>query len=73
MKKKISLLLAILMLVTLIPTAFAERKIVDAKKNNQRIALDGEEVKVGTYLVEDYTYIKLRDVAAILNLSLIHI
>ena len=67
MKKKISLLLAILMLVTLIPTAFAERKIVDAKKNNQKIALDGAEVKVGTYLVEDYTYIKLRDVAAILN------
>ncbi|UQK58930.1 copper amine oxidase N-terminal domain-containing protein [Fenollaria massiliensis] len=67
MKKKISLLLAILMLVTLIPTSFAERKIVDAKKNNQRIALDGEEVKVGTYLVEDYTYIKLRDVAALLN------
>lgn len=67
MKKKISLLLAILMLVTFIPTSFAERKIVDAKKNNQRIALDGEEVKVGTYLVEDYTYIKLRDVAAILN------
>lgn len=67
MKKRISLLLAILMLVTFIPTSFAERKIVDAKKNNQRIALDGEEVKVGTYLVEDYTYIKLRDVAALLN------
>ena len=67
MKKKISLLLAILMLVTLIPTAFAERKIVEAKKNNQRIALDGEEVKVGTYLVENYTYIKLRDVAALLT------
>lgn len=67
MKKKISLLLAILMLITFIPTSFAERKIVEAKKNNQRIALDGEEVKVGTYLVENYTYIKLRDVAAILN------
>lgn len=67
MKKKISLLLAILMLVTFIPTSFAERKIVDAKKNNQRIALDGEEVKVGSYLVEDYNYIKLRDVAAILK------
>ncbi|WP_019214887.1 stalk domain-containing protein [Fenollaria massiliensis] len=67
MKKKISLLLAILMLLTFIPTSFAERKIVDAKKNNQRIALDGEEVKVGTYLVEDYNYIKLRDVAAILK------
>lgn len=67
MKKKISLLLAILMLVTLIPTSFAERKMLDAKKNNQKIALDGAEVKVGTYLVEDYTYIKLRDVAAILN------
>ena len=67
MKKKISLLLAILMLVTLIPTAFAERQMLDAKKNNQRIALDGVEVKVGSYLVEDYNYIKLRDVAALLT------
>ena len=67
MKKKISLLLAILMLVTLIPTSFAERQMLDAKKNNQRIALDGVEVKVGSYLVEDYNYIKLRDVAALLT------
>ena len=67
MKKKISLLLAILMLVTFIPTSFAERKASEARKSNQRIALDGEEVKVGTYLVENYTYIKLRDVAALLN------
>lgn len=67
MKKKISLLLAILMLVTFIPTSFAERKTTEARKSNQRIALDGEEVKVGSYLVEDYNYIKLRDVAAILK------
>lgn len=67
MKKKISLLLAILMLVTFIPTSFAERKAAEARKNNQRIVLDGKEVKVGSYLVEDYNYIKLRDVAALLN------
>lgn len=67
MKKKISLLLAILMLVTLIPTAFAESKTVDAVKNNKKVTLDGEEVKVGAYDVEGYNYLKLRDIAAILN------
>ena len=67
MKKKISLLLAILMLVTLIPTAFAESKTVDAVKNTKKVTLDGEEVMVGAYDVEGYNYLKLRDVAAILN------
>lgn len=67
MKKKISLLLAILMLVTLISTAFAESKTVDAVKNTKKITLDGEEVMVGAYDVEGYNYLKLRDVAAILN------
>ena len=67
MKKKISLLLAILMLVTLLPTAFAESKTVDAVKNTKKVTLDGEEVKVGAYDVEGYNYLKLRDVAAILN------
>ena len=67
MKKKISLLLAILMLVTLIPTAFAESKTVDAVKNTKKVTLDGEEVMVGAYDVEGFNYLKLRDVAAILN------
>ena len=67
MKKKISLLLTILMLVTLIPTAFAESNTVDAVKNTKKVTLDGEEVKVGAYDVEGYNYLKLRDIAAILN------
>ena len=67
MKKKISLLLAILMLVTLIPTAFADSKTVDAVKNTKKVTLDGEEVMVGAYDVEGFNYLKLRDVAAILN------
>lgn len=67
MKKKISLLLAILVLVTLIPIAFAESKTVEAVKNTKKVTLDGEEVMVGAYDVEGYNYLKLRDVAAILN------
>ena len=67
MKKKISLLLAILMLVTLIPTAFAESKTVEAVKNTKKVTLDGEEVMVGAYDVEGYNYLKLRDIAAILD------
>ncbi len=65
MKKKISLLLAILMLVTLIPTAFAESKTVEARKTSQKLELDGEAVNVGFYNIEGNNYIKLRDLAAI--------
>ena len=65
MKKKISLLLAILMLLTLIPTAFAETRTVEAKKTSQKLTLDGKEVKVGFYNIAGSNYIKLRDTAAI--------
>lgn len=56
MKKKISLLLAILMLVTLIPTAFAESKTVEAVKNTKKVTLDGEEVKTSYHNSEHYMY-----------------
>lgn len=67
MKKKISLLLAILMLMTIVPTAFAEEKTVDAVKTSQNITLDGEEIQIGSYLIEGKNYLKLRDVAAVMN------
>ena len=71
MKKKISLLLAILMLVTLIPTAFAESKaepiIMKARKTSQKLTVDGKEVNVGFYNIQGSNYIKLRDLAAILK------
>lgn len=67
MKKKISLLLALLMLVTLMPAALAESKTVSAVKNTKAITLDGEKVMVGSYVVEGFNYLKLRDVAAIMN------
>lgn len=67
MKRKISLLLAILMLVTFIPTAFAKAEIVDAKKTSQKITLDGENVEMGAYNIQGHNYVKLRDVAAIMN------
>ena len=67
MKKKISLLLAILMLVTLLPTAFAESKTADARKTSQKITLDGQAVDIGAYNIEGHNYVKLRDVAAIMT------
>lgn len=67
MKKKISLLLAIVMLVTLLPTAFAESKTVEATKTSQKLTLDGKDVKVGFYNISGSNYIKLRDLAAIFN------
>ena len=67
MKKKFSLLLAIVMLVTLLPTAFAESKTVEATKTSQKLTLDGKDVKVGFYNIEGSNYIKLRDLAAILS------
>lgn len=67
MKKKISLLLAILMLVTLMPATLAESKTISAVKNTKTITLDGEKVMVGSYVVEGFNYLKLRDVAAIMS------
>lgn len=67
MKRKISLLLAILMLITLMPSVFAESKTVDAVKSTQKFALDGKEVKVAAYNIQGNNYLKLRDLAALLN------
>lgn len=67
MKKKISLLLAMLLLITFVPSALAKPRTVDATKNTKKIILDGEEVMVGSYTVERYNYLKLRDVAALLS------
>ena len=67
MKKKISLLLAVVMIIAMMPTNFAATRKVNAVKSNQKFALYGEEVKLGSYLIEGSNYVKLRDVAAIMN------
>lgn len=68
MKKKISMLLAILMLITIIPTAFADgAKEMKAVKSSQKITLDKEAVEVAAYNIAGSNYLKLRDVAAIMT------
>lgn len=68
MKKKISMLLAILMLITIIPTAFADgAKEMKAVKTSQKITLDKEPVEVAAYNIAGSNYLKLRDVAAIMT------
>lgn len=68
MKKKISVLLAILMLITIIPTAFADgAKEMKAVKSSQKITLDKEAVEVAAYNIAGSNYLKLRDVAAIMS------
>lgn len=68
MKKKISMLLAILMLITIIPTAFADgAKVMKAVKTSQKITLDKEPVEVAAYNIAGSNYLKLRDVAAIMT------
>ena len=67
MKKKISLLLALIMLIMMLPTAFAAQTWTKAYKNYNDINLDGASVYLNSYIVDKYTYIKLRDVAAILS------
>ncbi|WP_058259732.1 stalk domain-containing protein [Fenollaria timonensis] len=68
MKKKISMLLAILMLITIIPTAFADgAKEMKAVKSSQKITLDKEVVEVAAYNIAGSNYLKLRDVATIMT------
>ncbi len=66
MKKKISLFLAVIMIIAMMPTNFAATRKVNAVKSNQKFALYGEEVKLGSYLIEGSNYVKLRDVAALM-------
>lgn len=66
MKKKISLLLAILMLVTFMPMSMAvseERSI----ESSQKFTVNGEEVHIRAYIINGKNYLRLRDVAAALK------
>lgn len=66
MKKKISLLLAILMLVTFMPMSMAvseERSM----ESSQKFTVNGEEVHIRAYIINGKNYLRLRDAAAALK------
>ena len=66
MKKKISLLLAILMLVTFMPMSMAasEEKAVES---TQKFTVNGEAHEIRAYIIKGKNYLKLRDAAAALR------
>lgn len=66
MKKKISLLLVVLMLVTFMPMSMAvsEEKAVES---TQKFTVNGEEVHIRAYNIKGKNYLKLRDAAAALR------
>lgn len=62
MKKKISLLLAVLMLVTFMPMSMAvseERSM----ESSQKFTVNGEEVHIRAYIINGKNYLRLRDAA----------
>lgn len=66
MKKKISLLLAVLMLVTFMPMSMAvseERPM----ESSQKFTVNGEEVHIRAYIINGKNYLRLRDAAAALK------
>lgn len=66
MKKKISLLLVVLMLVTLVPMSMAvseERSM----ESSQKFTVNGEEVHIRAYIINGKNYLRLRDAAAALK------
>ena len=66
MKKKISLLLAILMLVTLMPMSMAvseERSM----ESSQKFTVNGDEVHIRAYIINGKNHLRLRDAAAALK------
>lgn len=66
MKKKISLLLVVLMLVTLMPISMAvseERSM----ESSQKFTVNGEEVHIRAYIINGKNYLRLRDAAAALK------
>lgn len=66
MKKKISLLLVVLMLVTFMPMSMAvseERSM----ESSQKFTVNGEAVEIRAYIINGKNYLRLRDVAAALK------
>lgn len=66
MKKKISLLLAILMLVTFMPMSMAvseERSM----ESSQKFTVNGEAAPIRAYIINGKNYLRLRDAAAALK------
>lgn len=67
MKKRISLLLAVIMIIAMIPTSFASTYTADAIKYNEIFILDGEEIEMTSYKIWGNNYVKLRDIAEIMS------
>lgn len=66
MKKKISLLLAVLMLVTFMPMSMAvseERSM----ESSQKFTVNGEAAPIRAYIINGKNYLRLRDAAAALK------
>ena len=64
------LLIALALIMVLAPIARAEGQgepMAEAQKSFQPFELDGEEVKIGGYLINANNYYNLRDLAALLN------
>ena len=68
MKRVLVIALAILMVLAPVLRAEGQNdSMAEAQKSFQPFELDGEEVKIGGYLINANNYYKLRDLAALLN------
>lgn len=47
--------------------AYSDYDKIPAQKSQQKIFLDGKQIEVGAYLIDSRNYVRLRDVAAVLN------
>lgn len=66
MKKKISLLLVVLMLVTFMPMSMAASE-ERSMESSQKFTVNGEEVHIRAYIINGKNYLRLRDAAAALK------
>lgn len=66
MKKKISLLLVVLMLVTFMPMSMAASE-EKAMESTQKFTVNGEAREIRAYIIKGKNYLKLRDAAAALR------
>ena len=66
MKKKISLLLAVLMLVTFMPMSMAASE-ERSMESSQKFTVNGEAAPIRAYIINGKNYLRLRDAAAALK------
>lgn len=65
--KKITTMVLCLSMISMTTACVSANDSVSAKVSNTNLVVNNQNIAVSSYLIDDYNYIKLRDIATMIN------